>query len=142
VAIDSNTAIVGHDSWADARYGDFFGSDVLLNDFFFIAELCVPTKTELLTVVRKLGDEAALHLRTSLREALEKFTRVIVLTHVPPFRESCWHEGRISGEDWLPHFTCKAVGDVVFRFSEGETGLRHYRSVRAHAWRRLLPGSR
>src|SRR5262249_16013961 len=33
--------------------------------------------------------------------------------HVPPFRESCWHEGRITTDTWLPHFTCKAVGDVL-----------------------------
>ena len=32
---------------------------------------------------------------------------------MPPFREACWHEGRISDDDWLPHFTCKAVGDVL-----------------------------
>jgi hypothetical protein len=34
-------------------------------------------------------------------------------THVPPFRESCWHEGQVSNDDWLPLFTCKAVGDVL-----------------------------
>jgi predicted MPP superfamily phosphohydrolase len=28
--------------------------------------------------------------------------------------EACWHEGRISDDDWLPHFTCQAVGDVLF----------------------------
>ena len=37
----------------------------------------------------------------------------MVLTHVPPFREACWHEGRISDDNWLPHFTCKAVGDAL-----------------------------
>jgi Icc protein len=36
---------------------------------------------------------------------------VIVLTHVPPFRDACWHEGRISEEDGLPHFACRAVGE-------------------------------
>ena len=33
------------------------------------------------------------------------------MTHVPPFREACWHEGQISDDAWLPHFACKAVGD-------------------------------
>jgi hypothetical protein len=36
-----------------------------------------------------------------------------VATHVPPFKEACWHEGRISNDDWLPRFTCKAVGDLL-----------------------------
>jgi 3',5'-cyclic AMP phosphodiesterase CpdA len=45
--------------------------------------------------------------------AFEKFQSVILLTHIPPFRESCWHEGQISDDDALPHFACKSVGDVL-----------------------------
>ena len=37
----------------------------------------------------------------------------MVLTHVPPFREACWHEGQLSCDNWSPHFTCKATGDVL-----------------------------
>jgi hypothetical protein len=32
---------------------------------------------------------------------------------VPPLRDACWHEGQISNDEWLPHFTCKAMGDVI-----------------------------
>ena len=39
--------------------------------------------------------------------------QVIVLTNIPPYKESCWHQGEISDDDWLPHFSCKAVGDVL-----------------------------
>jgi hypothetical protein len=39
--------------------------------------------------------------------------RVIVLTHVPPYAEATWHEGRQSNGQWLPHFSCKATGDVL-----------------------------
>jgi Icc protein len=38
---------------------------------------------------------------------------VVVATHVPPFREACWYEGQISHDDWIPYFTCAAVGDVL-----------------------------
>ena len=41
------------------------------------------------------------------------FQHVVVLTHVPPFREACWHEGKVSDDNWLPFFTCKAVGDAL-----------------------------
>jgi Icc protein len=43
----------------------------------------------------------------------EIMKRLIWVTDIPPFKEACWHEGHISDEDWLPHFTCKAVGDVL-----------------------------
>lgn len=52
-------------------------------------------------------------MRARLPQALSEFQHVIFATHVPPFREACWHRGKISDDDWLPHFTCKAVGDVL-----------------------------
>jgi hypothetical protein len=48
-----------------------------------------------------------------LPDALARFREVLVLTHVPPFREACWHEGRISDDAWLPHFACQAAGEVL-----------------------------
>jgi len=36
-----------------------------------------------------------------------------VVTHVPPFRESAWYEGSYSADDWLPFFSCGAVGQVL-----------------------------
>jgi Icc-related predicted phosphoesterase len=117
IQIDATTAIVGHDSWADGRLGDFFGSDVLLNDFFRIEELRLD-KSQLYSVLNNLGDEAARYLAGAVRSAAQSYSRIIVLTHVPPFRESCWHEGSISGDAWLPHFACKSVGQELLRAAE------------------------
>jgi predicted phosphodiesterase len=111
VPLTANTALIGHDSWADGRLGDFFGSEVMLNDYILIEELRNLSKPQRLTKLNALGDEAALFLEDKARQALALRRNVLVLTHVPPFRESCWHEGRISGEDYLPHFACQAVGD-------------------------------
>jgi 3',5'-cyclic-AMP phosphodiesterase len=60
-----------------------------------------------------LGDESAVHFRKVLPDALRLFRHVVVLTHIPPFREACWHEGAISNDNWLPHCTCKAAGDAI-----------------------------
>jgi Icc protein len=116
VPLTATTALVGHDSWADGRLGDFFGSDVLLNDYVLIAELrapgkSAPDKSELYTKLNSLGDEAAEFLDRQAREAVAAYRNIVVLTHVPPFRGACWHEGRISDDDYLPHFACRAVGD-------------------------------
>jgi Icc-related predicted phosphoesterase len=111
VPLTAGTALVGHDSWADGRLGDFFRSEVMLNDYFQIAELLTPGKAERYAKLNALGDEAAGFLEKRVLEALPQFRNIIVLTHVPPFREACWHEGRISNDDYLPHFACRAVGD-------------------------------
>lgn len=110
VPLTANTALIGHDSWADGRLGDFFGSEVMLNDYILIEELCGLVKPQRLAKLNALGDEAALFLEDHARQALARWRNVLVLTHVPPFRESCWHEGRVSAEDYLPHFACQAVG--------------------------------
>jgi Icc-related predicted phosphoesterase len=111
VPLTADTALIGHDSWADGRLGDFFGSEVVLNDYILIEELCGLQKPQRLAKLNALGDEAALFLEDHARQALARWRNILVLTHVPPFRESCWHEGKVSAEDYLPHFACKAVGD-------------------------------
>ncbi len=111
--LTERTALVGHDGWGDGRLGDYWGSLVELNDWRLIEEFFGLDPQERLTKLQALGDEAAAHFQAVLPDALARFEHVIVLTHVPPFREACWHEGRISDDDWLPHFTCKAVGVVL-----------------------------
>ncbi len=32
---------------------------------------------------------------------------------MPPFKEACLHKGEISGDDWLPYFSSKVIGDVL-----------------------------
>ena len=76
-------------------------------------------KRERFAKLNVLGDEAAEYLDRHVREALSQRRDVIVLTHVPPFRDSCWHEGRISNDDFLPHFACRAVGDRLAAIMSG-----------------------
>ena len=119
VELTPSTALVGHDGWADARLGDFDGSEVILNDFLLIDELrCWKNintldKPALRRVLEALGDEAATYLKGVLPSAAERYPHVIVATHVPPFREAAWYQGRPSADDYLPFFSCKAVGDVL-----------------------------
>ena len=70
-------------------------------------------ENERLLRLNALGDEAAARFRRILPGALARSRRLIVLTHVPPFREACWHRGRVSDDAWLPHFACKAVGEAL-----------------------------
>ncbi len=72
-----------------------------------------------MVILNSLRGQAATYFQDMLPDALEHFNHVIVLTHISSFRESCWHEEAISADDWLPHFSCKAVGDVLVKFMEG-----------------------
>jgi predicted phosphohydrolase len=118
VELTEETALVGHDSWADGRLGNGRRSQVFLNDFLYIRELSELSQKDRFATLASLGDEAAAYFSDLLRKAFGRFPRLLLLTHVPPFRESCWYEGRISDDDYLPHFTCKAVGDVLREIME------------------------
>lgn len=130
VRISESAALVGHGGWGDARAGDWDGSGVLLNDYLLIEELRSAEMTlaascgtrpdvrnvlsdELRARLNALGDEAAASLRQSLSAALDQYEQVYVLMHVPPFREACWHDGRITDDNWAPHFVCQAAGEVL-----------------------------
>ena len=119
VELTPNTALVGHDGWADARLGDLDSSEVILNDFLLIDDLqCwrdtrTLNKPALRRALEALGDEAAAYLKSVLAPAAERYPNVIVATHIPPFREAAWYEGRPSADDFLPFFACKAMGDAL-----------------------------
>ncbi len=119
VELTPRTAIVGHDGWPDGRLGDYENSEVILNDHLLIAEISQwyenynLDKHGLKETLTNLADEAARHFEGVVTEAAAKYRQVVVVTHVPPFREAAWYRGKTSGEDYLPYFACKAVGDVL-----------------------------
>jgi 3',5'-cyclic AMP phosphodiesterase CpdA len=113
IKLASGVALVGDDGWADGRLGKYETSYVMMNDYRLIAELARLTKETRWYKLQELGDQAAAHVRRVLTAAIELYPQIILATHVPPLREACWHEGQLSDDEWLPHFTCKAVGDVI-----------------------------
>lgn len=115
VKLTKKTALIGHGCWGDGRYGDFLSSRIRISDYDLIEELSKTGQYELLDRLNKLGDEAAEYLRVTLKKALKRFDHVILLTHVPPFLESTWHEYHASNNEWVPHFSCKAVGQVLLK---------------------------
>jgi len=113
VRLTPQTALIGHDGWADGKAGDYEHSEVLLRDYFEIQEFQGLSKTNRLQLLHALGQEAADKIRIDLEKALEEYSNVILLTHVPPFVETCLYQGEPSRPEWSPHFVSKAVGDVI-----------------------------
>ncbi len=124
VRLSDDTALVGHDGWGDARLGDFAASSVVLSDFVLIGDLreAVPGSNPLAVLedrpalraaLNRLGMEAASAAAPLVAEAVRTSRLVLFLTHVPPFREACWHGGTIAGDEWLPFFGCGAMGEML-----------------------------
>jgi 3',5'-cyclic AMP phosphodiesterase CpdA len=124
VSVADRLAIVGQDGWADGWLGDPEGSRVELNDWRLIADLFGLSPAARLDKLRALGRAEADALAARLEVALARHRSILVLTHVPPFRETCWHEGAISNDEWLPWFTCRAVGEVLRAAAERRPDAR------------------
>lgn len=112
-----NTILVGQDGWADGRLGDYQNSRVAINDSRMITDLFqakILGKFQLLEKMQVLADADAMQLQNDLQLAVNRDPKkIIVLTHVPPFKESCMHMGKISDDNWLPYFSSKIIGDVL-----------------------------
>jgi predicted phosphohydrolase len=113
VALGRRTALVGHDGWADARAGDYDGSPQMINDYLCIGDLVNLDAAKRKARLQALGDEAAKHIGEILPGALRRFEHVMLLTHVPPFPECCFHKGKLLDDKWIPHYCCKAMGEAI-----------------------------
>lgn len=117
IQLDNDTLLVGQDGWADGRLGDYHNTRVVLNDSRMISDLFqekLVGRSQLLAKMQQLADYDAGQLQEQLiQAAIQRPQRIIVLTHIPPFKEACLHEGKISNDDWLPYFASKASGDVL-----------------------------
>jgi len=113
VWIAPETTLLGHDSWGDARCGDYENSALVLTDFLFIQELLGSGKQGRRAILERLGDEAAAHFQRTLPRAFDARRDVLLATHVPPFVEASRHGERMCSGEALPYYACQAVGDVL-----------------------------
>lgn len=121
ISLSSETALVGVDGWGDARYGNWSGTDVSINDFGMIDDLkwSVMARSLFTETLRSLGDDSAARLRKQIEQAVASHKNIVVATHVPPFWEAAWlPEGESCEVDWVPYFACKAVGDVLLEAAD------------------------
>jgi len=123
IVLNEEAVLTGNQGWYDAHYGNAEKSNVGLADFEFIADLepfyhrwhwmKKGGRAGMIKKLRELGQKSAESAGFRVFGALEHYETVVFATHVPPFQGACWHEGAISDSDWLPWFTCKAMGDML-----------------------------
>lgn len=116
IKIADDVYLCGSGGWGDATAGCANALAMELNDEHLIRELKMTRN--LTNKLRELGNESAEHLDNQLAAVPEDANCVIILTHVPPWPEACWHEGQRSDEFALPRFCWQAGGNVISKFAE------------------------
>lgn len=124
--LSPNTAVVAHDGWYDCRAGNAYTSNFFMTDWFAIADF-VPTsggrnfvqggrvlnRPKLVELAQKLAYEGTMHVHNGIKEAVRKFSNVVVLTHFPPFAQAHVHQGQPADDNALPWYTNKQMGDML-----------------------------
>jgi predicted phosphohydrolase len=121
--LNNDVVLLGQDCFADGRYGDYTNSRVVLNDSRMIVDLFQSSalgKYPLLEKMQQLADQDANDLEKCVEQAISSYhpKKIIILIHVPPFREVCMHEGKISSDDYLPFFSSKVTGEILMHAAE------------------------
>jgi len=120
IELTPKTVLIGHDGWGDGRLGNYQQSPVRLSDQEVIRDFQGLDRDAVLFKLQDLGDGSAAYFREVLPKALDSYEQVVCLTHVPPFKEACWYEGKMGNDDWLPYFTCQAVGEVLLEVAQAQ----------------------
>lgn len=122
IPLAESWTLVGDDGWADARAGDYYQSPVRMNDFQLIQDLTGLDSKTRRKRLRREGAASAVRLHRLLTIAAQHSRQILVLTHVPPFLESCWYEGAHSDDWWSPFFVNHTLGWMLRRFCTAHPG--------------------
>lgn len=114
----SSVGLVGHDGWADGRTPSYERSLVFMHDSRLIADFAGQDKRTRWETMKRFADESADWVESQIERAVQQWTHLFIATHVPPFREACWHNGDISDDHWAPHFTNVALGQRLLQLAE------------------------
>jgi len=121
VNLTEKSCLIGHDSWADGRFGNTTKWWVDMLEYRYTSDFMGLDHYGILRVLNRLGDEAALQLSIKAENATKKYDTIYVATHTPPFIEATWHMGLHSDNAHLPHFACKAVGEALVKVMKKHT---------------------
>lgn len=117
IELAPKTYLIGDDGWGDAIEGDYESSYVRLNDFKRIDDFSSLDPGHWKRKLAELGQQCADRLSSKLKQIPGDATAVLIATHVPPFRDACWYEGKTTDDNWAPFFVCGAIGRVLQEFS-------------------------
>lgn len=113
IQLAPGVALCGHDGWYDGGYANWFKSRIIMSDYQLIAEFALVNGAHLFNKLQVLAKESADYVKVVLPKAFETNQHVYLATHVPVFAENAVYNGKVSDNDWMPHFSNKHMGDAI-----------------------------
>lgn len=140
VELTPDTALVGVSGWYDTRAGDWMSPGIIMPEFQTTTRLMnlgpvqvgrnqlvwpPELKHEMHRVCQAWADEQTAKFMPKLEEAAEKYRKVFIVTHIPPWVESCWSPtgkrpclSRDNSPEWLPWSVNVGLGMKIEALAE------------------------
>lgn len=116
--------LVGDDGWGDATIGDYEHTPIRLNDFALIEDFSLSDPANWKAMLIEQGAASAERLAEKIKSLPSSAEHLLIPTHVPPFRESCWYEGKTTDDHWAPFFVCGCVGEALTAAAESRPDVK------------------
>lgn len=117
VKLNDSTALIGTDGWIDGT-GDLVNSHTSAVDFDQIEDVRADwdevhsekMREKLVAMAKPSVD----YVREVLPQALKSYKKVILATHIPPFKEAAVDDGGTPmGDTFTPFNVCQTLGDEI-----------------------------
>ena len=134
IALNSKTALIGHECWYDAMAGDWTTSNMEMRDWELIHDF-IPVRSNragIVSICRKHAGMGIVYLDKQLDAALALgYENIIVATHFPPFTEAARYHGAPNPHHSLPWYTCTSLGGLLVEKAQ-ENRDRHFLVLAGH----------
>lgn len=123
ITIGLNTALVGVGGWGDGFWGNWNYSQYMA-DWKHIEDFkAAPTRR---FESERIAREHAAVLDLQLQSVPSYMTDIVILTHVPPFRDMCMYNGRPANNDYIAFFACGRLGQIISRHAYLNRSKRYH----------------
>jgi predicted phosphohydrolase len=112
VELSASTILIGDDGWYDARATLPLTNLVFSIDWLMIGDFWGEgSYKEKLALSRELAWASRQRIITKLRQCIDNYERVIIVTHIPPWRQR--HRTFIQDRFWTPYNTNHYLGESI-----------------------------
>ncbi len=118
IKLSRTTALLGHRGWYDGLAGSGKKTRVESPDRFLIEDFRGMGRTDFFRKLNSLGMESADYFRRLLPQALSRYQRVLVATHVPPFTQGVRYDGKGCVWNRQPYFANRSLGNLIWGISK------------------------
>lgn len=129
--LGNHTFLIGGDGWADGQWRGKRTEDIRSPDHYSILDFRKLNKWARYRKMKQLGKESTDAIRQRIKPKLRSAQKIIVASHVPPFRSSALYNGKPCDANHQPHFVQATLGAMLIGMAK-ENPKKEFMTLSGH----------